>query len=264
MIWVVYDKERIKKNRDFADKLINLLKNKGINAKLVFAENIKKYKNFPKISIMRTDNHNISKYLEDNNVRVCNNSKVAEICNDKYKTFQYLKANNIDVLETYELQNIQEYNFPIVVKSKFGHGGSEVFLINNYEQLFEITKQYNKNNLIIQPLVDKGKDKRTYIINNKIVLSMLRTSESDFRSNFSLGGHAKMSPLSNKEKKLIDKVLKLFNFDFAGIDIIYKNDKPYINEIEDVVGSRMVYKYTNFDIIKEYIDYIERIYKNEK
>ena len=42
MIWVVYDKERIKKNRDFADKLINLLKNKGINAKLVFAENIKK------------------------------------------------------------------------------------------------------------------------------------------------------------------------------------------------------------------------------
>ena len=263
MIWIVYDKERIKKNKDFAENLINLLKDEDVKAKLVFAENVKKYKKFPKIAIMRTDNYKISKYLEEKNVTVCNNSKVAEICNDKYKTYQYLKENDIDVLETNELQANNNYKFPIVVKSKFGHGGKDVFLANNYEELLQIAKQYKKNDLIFQPLADKGKDKRTYVINNQIIVSMLRTSDVDFRSNFSLGGKAELTTLTKKEKILIDKVLTLFDFDFAGIDIIYKNHKPYINEIEDVVGSRMVYKNTNIDIVKKYIDYIERIYKDE-
>ena len=132
--------------------------------------------------------------------------------------------------------------------------------MKNFRKLPNNTK---KNELIVQKLVDKGKDKRTYIVNNQIIVSMLRTSNVDFRSNFSLGGKAEMSNLTKEEKVLIDKVLKTFNFDFAGIDIIYKNGKPYINEIEDVVGSRMVYKYTDIDIVKKYLDYIEEIYKNE-
>ena len=263
MIWIVYDKERIKKNATYADMLINLLKDKNIKAKLVYVENIKRYKNFPKIAIMRTDKYEVSKYLEKNRVIVCNNSKVAEICNDKFKTYQYLKQNGVDVVETHELQEIKEYKFPVVIKSKFGHGGSEVFLAHNNEELSQIAKQYDKNSLITQPLVDKGRDKRTYVINNEVIVSMLRKNDADFRSNFSLGGEAQRVGLTKEEKVLIDKVLTLFHFDFAGIDIIYDNGKPHINEIEDVVGSRMVYKYTDIDIVKKYLDYIEEIYKNE-
>jgi glutathione synthase/RimK-type ligase-like ATP-grasp enzyme len=92
---------------------------------------------------------------------------------------------------------------------------------------------------------------------------MLRTNKNDFRSNFSLGGNAEKSTLSESEKNLIDSVLKVLKFDFAGIDIIYKNNRPYINEIEDVVGSRMVYANTDIDIIKLYLDYIKEKYENE-
>ena len=119
MIWIVYDKERIKKNKDFAEILINLLKDRNIKSELVFVENIMKYKKLPNIAIMRTDKYKVSKYLEWKNVKVCNNSKVSEICNNKYKTYQYLKKNNINVLETFELQKGERYKFPIVVKSKF-------------------------------------------------------------------------------------------------------------------------------------------------
>ena len=263
MIWIVYDKVRIEKNKDFVKFLTELFGNINIKTKLVFAENIRRYKTFPKIAIMRTDNFEVSRYLEERNVKVCNNSKVSEICNDKYKTYLYLKENNVDVIDTYKCGENQKLVYPIVVKSKFGHGGSEVFMINNDTELCEITKKYNKDDLILQSLADKGKDKRTYVINNKTVISMLRTSKTDFRSNYSLGGRAEKSNLTNDEKALINKVLKLFHFDFAGIDIIYKNGKPYINEIEDVVGSRMVYKYTNYDIIKDYVEYINGVYKNE-
>ena len=261
MIWIVYDNERIKKNRDFVDMLKKLFAEDNIKTKLVFAENIKRYKQFPKVAIMRTDIFETSKFLESHNVKTCNNSKIAEICNDKYKTYQYLKENGVDVVDTQEYTTDAKLSYPVVVKSKFGHGGSEVYLINNQQELCRLADRYNKNSLIIQPLVDAGKDKRTYVINNKPVISMLRTSKVDFRSNFSLGGKAEKSDLTKEEKALIDKVLKLFHFDFAGIDIIYKNGKPYINEIEDVVGSRMVYQHTNYDIIKDYVKHIKNIYK---
>lgn len=263
MIWIVYDKVRIKKNNDFVKKLIELFSGMNIKSKLVFAENIKRYKNFPKLAIMRTDKFEVSKYLENHNVRVCNNSQVAEICNDKYKTYLFLKKNNVKVIDTYLYNDNLKFNYPIVVKSKFGHGGQDVFLIKNKSEFCNLFDSYNKNDLILQPVADFGKDKRTYVINNKMVISMLRTSKTDFRSNYSLGGKAEKSFLSSKEKVLIDKVLKLFNFDFAGIDIIYKNNEPYINEIEDVVGSRMVYKYTDYDIIKDYVEYIKGVYENE-
>ena len=56
---------------------------------------------------------------------------------------------------------------------------------------------------------------------------------------------------------IIEKVLSHMNFDFAGIDLIYHNGHPVLNEIEDVVGSRMLYNYTDINAGKEYIRYIK-------
>jgi len=44
--------------------------------------------------------------------------------------------------------------------------------------------------------------------------------------------------------------------DFVGIDFIFSDGKPYLNEIEDVVGTRMLYKLTDLDPAKMYIEYI--------
>ena len=95
MIWIVYDKIRIVKNQSFVNMLIEEFAKHKIKAKLVFAENIKRYKNFPVLAIMRSDKFQISKFLEQKNVIVCNNSAVTEICNDKYKTYLSLKKANI-------------------------------------------------------------------------------------------------------------------------------------------------------------------------
>ena len=41
-----------------------------------------------------------------------------------------------------------------------------------------------------------------------------------------------------------------------GIDFVFDNGKIIFNEIEDVVGSRMVYTYTDIDIVDIYIKYL--------
>ena len=38
--------------------------------------------------------------------------------------------------------------------------------------------------------------------------------------------------------------------------MVFNNGKPIINEIEDAVGTRMLYANTNIDAVKEYISWI--------
>ncbi|MBQ3494486.1 MAG: ATP-grasp domain-containing protein [Clostridia bacterium] len=259
MIWIVYDKNRYELNRSFAKLLEEKLKGVGLKSKLVFAENIKKRKNFPQIAIMRTEKIGVAQFLEKKGVIVCNNSKVSEICNDKFKTYQFLKSNHISVLDTWLYDENSKQQFPVVVKSRFGHGGREVFLARGLEELNGITKKYPNGGLICQQLADFGKDKRVYVVGNNIVVAMLRQNNKDFRANFSLGGTALEVVLTKQEKQLVEKVLNCLYFDFAGIDIIYKNSIPYINEIEDIVGCRMVYQNTKIDIAQKYIEHIKGI-----
>ena len=77
-----------------------------------------------------------------------------------------------------------------------------------------------------------------------------------------MGGRAEVYNLSDEEREKVEKVIRLFDFDFVGIDFIFNNGKIVFNEIEDVVGSRMVYTYTDIDIVEMYVDYIlEKVVK---
>ena len=47
-------------------------------------------------------------------------------------------------------------------------------------------------------------------------------------------------------------------------DFLFKNNQLVLNEIEDVVGCRMVYTYTDIDIAQCYIDYILKDFYSKK
>ena len=88
-----------------------------------------------------------------------------------------------------------------------------------------------------------------------MVAAVLRESD-DFRSNYSLGGKATATELTEKEKEIVDKITKIINIDYAGIDLIYHNGEPVFNEIEDPVGARMLYENTDIDIVEIFVKYI--------
>lgn len=114
-----------------------------------------------------------------------------------------------------------------------------------------------QDQIVVQRLAsEKGKDLRVYVIGNEIVAGMLRTSDTDFRSNFSLGGHAQVHALTEEEETLVRKIMRYFSFGLVGIDLIYDNGHPVLNEIEDVVGARMLYAHTDINLVGRYIDYI--------
>lgn len=253
--WIIYNKDDAKRNSNYIQWYIDKFAKENVSLKLIYTDEID-YLDLPNFAIVRAIRPDITLKLENLDVKCFNNSFVSKIANDKALAYKYLSENNIEILPTYyTIDQIKEY--PVVIKPKDSHGGDRVNMANSYNELMSIMPQYNGDNYVIQSVAsDKGKDVRVYVIGNKIITAMLRESKTDFRSNFCLGGSASVYNLSDEEINKVKSIINLFNFDFVGIDFIFNNGKIIFNEIEDVVGSRMVYTYTDIDIVDLYIKYI--------
>ena len=114
----------------------------------------------------------------------------------------------------------------VVVKPIDGFSGNNVILLKSFNAS-KIRKLLKKNNhLFFQkflPEVSRG-DKRVFIIKGKIVGAISRVpKKGSILSNMSKGAHAKLTKLTNKEKKAsraIGKLLVKNKIYFAGIDFI--------------------------------------------
>jgi len=258
---LIYSKKDVDKNKKFIDICGQFFKTRNIQMKLIIIEK----NSIPTecenviLAINRSRNAKISRELLDKGVPVYNSPKVTDICNDKWKTYMWARERNIPLVKTALTLEELEEEFPVVVKSRNGHGGSEVFLVHDYEQYTDaINKvQGGIENIIVQPFVNTGgRDIRTYVIGQNIVVSMERKSEDDFKSNFSLGGSARQVVLKEEEKQLVEKIIKELDPHYVGVDLMYDGTRLVLNEIEDAVGARMVYMNTNIDIINEFLEYI--------
>lgn len=204
----------------------------------------KTYRGAADYVINRTNNYKIGEYYEQQGVRVFNPSQLSRLANDKQKCYEFMSSNGIEILP------INYTGIPAVKKKTDGHGGSEVFMIRESEK-FENGYVYQ------QPCDTPGQDLRVWLIGGEIITSILRKSETDFRSNFCLGGSAIPYNLSADEINLIKSIANLVPYDYIGIDFIFHQGRLVFNEIEDTVGARMVYEKTDIDILSRYCDYIK-------
>ena len=256
-LWLIYDQYEAERNRRYIDFYFEKCKEKNIEIELKIVEDGICFDNLPHIAIVRTMNPDLSEKLEECGVRVCNNSFISRTANDKWNTYTYLKEKGIRLPETFLVTDdfIPPY-YPMVLKPCMGKGGRDVEIVNNYEE-FTLYKNRVKEKTIAQRVVsDKGKDLRVYVVGNRIIKAMLRESEEDFRSNFCLGGKASCYELNELEKEEIEKVIACFSIDYAGLDFIFDQGKIIFNEMEDVVGARMLYTYTDIDIVEIYLNFL--------
>ena len=272
--WIIYCEENRKKNEWFINQLTEEAEVRGICLKLIIAERLSfgiKYgsgavfyggeeQRLPDFVINRSIFPYLSCYFENLNIRVFNSYKVSEICNDKRKTHLFFK--DLPAMETY-FYDRRFFSgdiclkYPCVVKPADGHGGNGVCMVKSREELINTVNKYATNEFLVQKAASEtGRDLRVYVLAGKVVAAALRSSESDFRSNFSLGGSAKLYKLPEKELKMVTNITSRLEFDYAGIDFIFDGGKMVLNEIEDVVGARMLYSLTDIEVHKMYIDHI--------
>jgi gamma-F420-2:alpha-L-glutamate ligase len=126
------------------------------------------------------------------------------------------------------------------------------------KKIGDIKKALKGSDLVVQPRIgSRNQDLRVYVIGKDIIAAVLRTAKEGFKSNFSLGGEVRLYELNEQEKALVNLIINQFNFGLVGIDfIIGDNGELIFNEIEDVVGSRMLYKCSDINIVQRYLIYI--------
>ena len=210
-------------------------------------------------AIVRNRDSKLCKRLEENNIRCFNSSYVVNIGNDKWEMYKDFNSAGIPVMYTQRTK----LPYPFVMKPVDGHGGENVYLIKNadeYKRAIDTKPDEKTGEFIFQvPATEKGRDIRVYVVGGIILTAMERIAvdtEKDFRSNYSLNGNAKEHALTDEELKLAAKVADHIKADFVGIDLIYNNGRPVVNEIEDAVGTRMLYSLTDIDPVREFVAHI--------
>ncbi len=251
--YLIYDPIDIEKNTWFIQHLISCFKQYDVELILIHDYEYLNVKDALFI-LNRSRNVEISKYFEQKNIKVFNSSLVCLLGNNKYEAYEHLNHLNINILP-YQYNHIDDY--PKVLKSLNGHGGNEVFLIENQLQYQQITSTLQKDYITQDLLQDYGVDVRVYIVDNQVYQCVKRISNTSFKSNYSLGGKVSLYTLTPSQEALLNKILQYTHFDFVGIDFLLdQNGLFYFNEIEDVVGTRMLYQLSDKDIVKDFVDTI--------
>ena len=253
---IIYSEEDIERNKWFIDKCLKELNNELFSLKLIEEKVAFEYiaKNKIDYAINRSRNHALIKSFEEMGIVCFNNSLTNEIANDKSKTVSFCKENCVRCLDIYDINTIDDC--PFVMKSVDGHGGKEVYLLNDKQEAEKILKKSHKK-YIFQKYIKNSGDLRIYVLGNKVLGAVLRQNERDFRSNYSLGGSVLKYEPDVVLKQIALRISKRLNADFIGIDFLKTNEGFILNEIEDPVGSRMLYETSDIDAIGLFIKHIK-------
>ena len=243
------------KNTWFIDECIKRFADKGVSLIYKDENEVKEFleNNSISFAIYRGRDYKMVEFLEDKGIRCFNNSFTNKIANDKLLTFEFLSKEKIPVIPSFSsLEEIS--SFPLVMKSVDGHGGNEVFLVNSKQEV-ETFRKENKRYVYQKYCPNEG-DLRLYALNKAVIGAVYRHSKEDFRSNFSLGGEASVYEPNKEIVDIAIKVASSLNADYIGVDFINIDGKWCVNEIEDPVGARMLFKTSNIDVVELLVRYI--------
>lgn len=257
--FIVYDRQRYIGNERFGLLLGKALRKRGHDCSVAMADSVDLSEGADGV-IMRTYDPDFSMTLKEKGIRSFNNARTQSTGNDKAATYAFARSMGIPIPETHIVRHGEEppLGTPFVLKSRFGHGGNEVFMIENNLDYRTCSDKIKEVSFLVQKPMEPGRDKRVYVIGNKIIAAFMRVNTSDFRSNYKLGGRASPAQVNRVEEEYVRRVCGGLRPDFIGVDFLYEKGVPYLNEIEDIVGSRMVHENSDIDILDLYAEYIVR------
>ncbi|MFP7477943.1 RimK family alpha-L-glutamate ligase [Terribacillus saccharophilus] len=275
--WLIYHRLDAERNAAFIDWFLEESRSLNIDLQLVYTDSIhitlrngkvvihtKEKQELPDFSIVRTIDPLLTAQLEQAGIICFNNAEIAALANDKIKTHLELAKLSIPMVEMQFQTNVPlphpPLAFPFVWKTAGGRGGKEVHLVENDTQYQVLQQQYANQSVLLQQLAPTpGKDVRVFVIGKEIIAAVLRSSQQDFRANYSLGGSASFYTLNIEERQLVQRIVNHYDFGFVGIDFLFDENGSFLfNEIEDVVGSRTLSEVSDVNVVRLYLEFIKK------
>lgn len=257
---IIYQKQDYKRNCDYIKWMCEVAEKKGCFLQLVFLEDFFANGLRPDCGvdfvINRSRSFEASLIFELNNIRVFNSSYITLLGNNKLAAYKYAKDKGFRFPEVY-MSWKEKHN--VLSKPNNGHGGIGISMLEDVSEKdwdSRLQQEYIKNTI---------GDARFYIIDNKIVHAVLRRPEGRLISNYSRGGASEIFKYDDGQEQTVKRFIKDISIDYAGVDFLVTADGELIfNEIEDVVGSRMLSHLGINNTTDLYIDHIIRETSHKK
>ncbi len=185
----------------------------------------------------------------------------------KIYTYFVLTTHGIPVIPTKLFVNQEKFekqrklfNLPIIAKLTTGSHGDGVNLINTEDQLTNITNKYNIQDILFQEFIDTTSDERSDLriltLGDKVLGAFERyVDKSKVITNYSAGGEIRKYELTSELSDLALKISKIMNADYCGIDIIFKDGRPLVLEVNSAPQFKGFEKVTGINVARKLIEY---------
>lgn len=175
--------------------------------------------------------------------RVIDNSRLYYYTEDKWVFYLQCRENNIPTPQTILLpenlelvkQELEEFGkFPVVIKRVTGTMGEYVDRAHNPTQAIEIMQKFWKKGSEKLPIVAqefiKSPCYRVTVIDGKIVQTAIKKSKN-WKATGVYGKKFEKFRISPNLRKIIKKVIKITKVNICGIDLLKKDGKWFVLEV---------------------------------
>lgn len=213
----------------------------------------------------------IVRQFEVMGVKCLNGSEQITKSRDKLHTLQILAQHKIGVPITsfanssYDTKDLIRIvgSAPLVVKLLEGTKGVGVVLAETNKAAESVINAFRslKADVLVQHYIkeSKGCDLRCFVIGDQVVASMERIAqEGEFRANIHLGATARAVEITDEERDLAIKAVKIIGLDVAGVDMVRSSSGPKLLEINSSPGLEGIEGATGVDVAGKMIEYLEK------
>lgn len=211
---------------------------------------------------------NVLGQLAEAGISVVNSPRSIECAVDKYLTTARLAAAGVPVPKTATCETVEQgmecferLGRDVVLKPVFGAEGRGIVRLTDEETAFRVFKSLRMTDAVfyVQAFVPHaGFDVRLMVLDGKVVASMKRVNELDFRTNVNQRGRAEVYEATDAERDLACRAAAATGTRIAGIDIIRDADGlPFVLEVNAVPGWKALGSVTKVDVASLLIRSIE-------
>lgn len=191
---------------------------------------------------------------------------------NKIKTMQILDHYGIPIPKTVVVRRAADLpqavklvgGFPVILKQPVGSFGTGVTIIESMRNLKSVLL-WDQPMYLLQQYVkySKGKDIRIFVVNNKVIATMMREAKKgEFRSNIELGAIGKPVEISEEEASIAIRSIQALDLNYGGVDLMRSKDGPVILEVNSNPGFKELEKATDVSvagaIVKYAVEYAEK------
>ncbi len=200
-------------------------------------------------------------------VPVLNPPRALEAAVDKYLACCRMEADGLPVPPTIACENADDaiaafeaLGGDVVVKPLFGSEGKGITRVTDADVAHRVFKTLERlgSILYVQKFIThNGYDLRAFVLGDRVLASMRRRHESDWRTNVARGATGEPAELLPNEADLAVRAAWAVGAPIAGVDLLHGRDgRTYVLEVNAVPGWRALAKVTGRDVAADVLAFV--------